>query len=145
MSEYVITRKTYADGLPDTVKVGPIEFQIEQVPCPTVPNPEGEDEEPISVYGKINFKRALITIDSELEASMKWQCFLHEVVHAILETVGMAGTDGGLEEGEVDALAYMLMSFLLDNGFLSKQYFPAPESNPAASTVFPYPYTLEKR
>ena len=78
------------------------------------------------MYGKINFKQALITIDSELEIATKWQCFYHEVFHAIMSMVGWDGGDG--EEGFVDALAYAVLGFMLDNGFMLRDDFPAQET-----------------
>jgi hypothetical protein len=139
MSEYTATPKAFTNGLPDSVKIGPIEFRIVQEPCPTATDPEGNS---IPVFGKISFKEAVITIDAELEAATKWQCYFHEVIHALLETIGMAGA----EENEVDALAYAVMGFMLDNGYLTKFNFPAPESKKRkGSVVVPYPHTKEKK
>jgi hypothetical protein len=127
MTEFMRTPKTFTDGLPDTVKIGPIVYQIMQIPSPTVPH--SETGEAMPVFGKISFKEAVITIDEELEASVKWQVYFHEIVHALMEVIGFAGADGGPDEGVIDAMAYAMMSYMIDNGFLTKLYFPSPESS----------------
>ncbi len=133
--------RTLESDLPPYVKIGPIIFSVVQEKEPTA---EDQDGNKIPVFGKIFFKKAVITIDEELEPATKWQCFWHEVTHGLLEQIGMAPHDGGgANEGMVDALAYALLGFMLDNGWLVREEFPAPES-PALAYV-PYPYTLEKK
>ncbi len=132
----------FSNDLPEQVKIGPITFCVEQVHCPTAKDPEGNE---IPVYGLINFKKALITIDEELAPAVKWQCFYHEVIHAMYETIGLGNGEDGPGESEVDALAYLMLSFLMDNGYLVDDGgFPAPESR-LRSSVFPYPHTKEKK
>jgi len=53
------------------------------------------------------------------------QCLYHEIIHAMFETIGIATRDGGPDEGDVDALAYILLSFLMDNGYLANDFINA--------------------
>ncbi len=138
MTALTISPKNLTDDLPSEVKIGPIIFEVAQEPCPTVEDAEGNK---IPVYGKISFKEEKIVIDSELKPATKWQCLLHECWHAILETLGMAGN--AEEEGQVDAFAYALLGFLLDNGFMSREFL-APETSKFFSMPT-YPHTMEKR
>ncbi len=142
MTAFTVTPK-YTNELPESVKIGPIIFTVVQEKEPTAKDPEGNE---IPVFGKIFFKKAIITIDEDLEPATKWQCFWHEVLHGILEMIGMAPQDGGSDEGMVDALAYALLALLIDNGWLKREDFPAQESTPVfAYTPGMYPYTLEKK
>jgi hypothetical protein len=126
MSEYIRTPKSFTDGLPESVKIGPIEFKIVQEPGPTATDEEGNA---VPVFGKISFKEAVITLDQDLAPAVKWQCYFHEMIHALLETIGFGGPEGGADESTVDAMAYAFMGYMIDNGFLCKIYFPSPESS----------------
>ncbi len=125
MSQIIPQEMKLSSDLPSRVKIGPIIFQIVQEKEPTAQDAEGNA---VPVFGKIMFKKAVITIDEELEPATKWQCFLHEIIHGLMETIGMAPADGGTDEGMVDALAYALLGFMLDNYWLVRSDFPAPES-----------------
>ena len=122
---YCITSTTFSSGIPKSIKVGPITYQIVMERKPVAAQEDGS----VPVFGMVNFKEAKITLDEELHPAMQWQCLFHELMHIFFVTLGLE--DPG--EGQDDALAYMLMDFLIDNGFLvngpliSKQ-FPALES-----------------
>ncbi len=111
--------KQYTSGLPNRVKVGPIEYQVILGSGLKAQLAEGEE---VPVFGMVNFKNSEIAIDEELSPMMQWQCFWHELVHIIFEQLGL---DEGESEGQIDALAYKLLEILIDNRFLQ---FPAPET-----------------
>ncbi len=138
---YMITAKQFSSGLPSKVKIGPVIFEVVLATEPTAPGKE--EGERVPVYGMVNFKKAEITIDEDLSPAIQWQCFWHEVLHVVLEQAGLENDC----EGEIDALAYKLLEILLDNGWLSlveQPELPAPETTTFTS-VWPYPFTMEKR
>jgi hypothetical protein len=121
--------------LPERIKVGPISYNIATATDPVAP--VGEEE--IPVYGMVNFRRTLITIADDLSPILQWQCLFHELFHIFFEHLGL-DMPGDSEEGQIDSLAYMLLDFMVDNGFL---HLPAQESL-YQSSVFPFPHTKEK-
>ncbi len=137
MSAFTVTPKQMSE-LPDQVKIGPIVFKVTQVESPTAKDQDGNE---VPVFGKITFKSAEIVIDKDLEPATKWQCFWHEVFHGMFETLGLGPQGNGEGEGQVDALAYVLLGVLIDNGWLVRGDFPAPETTRYAA----YPFTLEKK
>lgn len=139
---YHVTSKTFTSGLPGKVKVGPIIYEVVLTSKPTTKNENGEE---IPVFGMVDFKNCRITIDDELHPAMQWQCFFHELMHILFATLGLE--DPG--EGQDDALAYTLMDFMLDNGFLvegkrkERDNFPSLESS-IRSSANQFPRTMEK-
>lgn len=126
----MITSKKFTSGLPDKIKIGPIEYRIVMAT-----DPKGEVEgEAVPVYGMVNFRKAEITIADDLQPSLQWHCFFHEVIHIFFEHMGLEEP----AEGQIDNLAYTLLEFMLDNGFLEKPYeFPALESALLVNNVDP--------
>jgi hypothetical protein len=133
-----ITPKTANAQLPPSIKIGAITYEVILISHPVAPK-KGEEDHP--VFGMVNFKTAIVTIDADLAPSMQWQCFFHELFHIFFVTLGMKEPG----EGPIDAMAYLLLEFLQDNGFLT-EYFPAPESIVPNYASLPFfPHTLEKR
>lgn len=118
---YLITAKTFASGLPSQIKVGPIKYEIILASQPTAQI--GEDTLP--VYGMVNFRKAEITIADDLPVALAWQCYFHELLHIFFEHMGLEEPS----EGQIDNLAYMLLGFMVDNGFLIEIDLPALESS----------------
>ena len=118
---WMISSQKLTSGLPGKVKIGPVEYRIEMAT-----DPKGEiDGQEVPVYGMVNFRKTLITIADDLPLALTWQCFIHEILHILFEHMGLEEPS----EGQIDNMAYLLLEFLLDNGFLERPYeFPALES-----------------
>ncbi len=138
---FMITAKQFSSGLPGKIKIGPVIYQVVLASEPAAPGKE--EGETVPVYGMVNFKKAEITVDIDLEPAMQWQCFWHEILHVVMEQLGLCND----VEGEIDAMAYKLLEILIDNGWLTyttETDIPAPESVKFTSN-WPYPFTLEKK
>jgi hypothetical protein len=125
-----IMSKTANARLPSSIKVGPITYAVIVVSRPLASRRE---EDKVPVFGMVNFKTAIVTIDADLTPSMQWQCFFHELFHIFYVTLGLKEPG----EGPIDAMAYLLMEFLIDNGFLVEE-FPALESIKPTFTSLPF-------
>lgn len=135
---YTIASRAFSSGLPEKIRVGPITYRITLASNPTAPI-EGEE---VPLYGMVNFRKAEITIADDLQPSLAWQCLLHEAVHIFFEHMGLEEP----AEGQIDQMAYMLLGFLLDNGFLVEIDIPALESMfTSGSTAFPDAHTKGKK
>lgn len=107
--------------LPDKVHIGPIEYKVTL--AHEVKSEGGED-----LFGKVSFRYTEITIVEKLALPMRWQCLFHEITHVFFEQIGMENAP----EGQVDALAYKLLEFLIDNGGIK---FPAQETSDPGKTI----------
>lgn len=128
---YTITKRNFSNGLPSRIKVGPFTYQVILETDPSVPgSAEGTR---VPVYGMVNFRRTQITIADDLASPVAWQCLLHELIHILFEHMGLEEPG----EGMVDSMAYLLLGFMLDNGFLEEDPFPVERPFPAMETLKP--------
>ncbi len=121
MSAYTIRAQNYPSGLPQKIRVGPLAYKVLLT---TDPSAEVNGHQ-VPVFGMVNFKSLVISVDEDLHPAVQWQCLMHELIHIFFEQAGLE--DPG--EGPDDALAYALFAFLLDNGFLKEENFQAMESS----------------
>jgi len=93
----------------DTIKIGPIEFDIEIVD--NLHSPDGKDK----LDGIIMYKGTTIQIDGDANAQASRQILWHEIIHGILTQAGIQIKN---EENICEVLSHGIMSVLQNNGWL---------------------------
>lgn len=88
--------------IPETIEIAGITYKI-QIKYPDAPELD---------YGtckgsQINSK-ALITLRNDMEGDIKNQCFIHELVHAILDALAISHTTVTIDERFADSFSQLL-------------------------------------
>jgi Zn-dependent peptidase ImmA (M78 family) len=91
--------------IPDSVKIGPRVFRVEQ--------PQNVVDGADNLWGKCEHSAGVIYVAARLSQDQQAVTLLHEVIHALDHQY-----DLNLKESQVRRLSYALMSFLKDNSFL---------------------------
>jgi hypothetical protein len=93
--------------LPDTVKIGPIVYRIREV------ERLQSSSDGTSLWGDLVCSDGEILIEASIHNQQKRQTLLHEIVHAVLLTLGRR--EEANDEGLVEALAYGINGVIVDN------------------------------
>jgi hypothetical protein len=91
--------------IPSTVKIGGFEFEISYPPRDVI------DPDDKGYIGRYNYAAARIFILRSIGSNRAFQVFWHEILHGICDQRNIQ-----LEEPAIDALAYGVSGFLLENG-----------------------------
>ncbi len=95
-------------ALPSSLKVGGIDYIL--VEMDDLVSAKGED-----CLGLTDFDKAIILIERKLAEPVKWQVFLHELVHVAIVHLGY----DHIPENMIDGIAYFLLALLENNRYLS--------------------------
>jgi len=96
-------------SIPRTVRVGPIDFEIEQIDRLLDDNgKEANEGDADSLGSKIRLERGMSN-------QRKFTSLWHEILHVILEQTGNSAKDEELEERICDALSNGVAQVLRDN------------------------------
>lgn len=99
--------------LPDTIKIGPVEYAVKKKTDLHTVNTEGKK---LYLNGHVSFDDLEIRIAHETPDQQKVCILWHEAVHAMLYHAGQDNDD----EPKVLALGYALVQFVRDNPELVK-------------------------
>ena len=104
-------------NIPDTLKVGGSTYKVSIVPdIMDSANPDG----------RIRFSSQTIEVKETASHEFMQKVFLHEMIHAIHEHIGLVSADVRPREDEVDALANALHMVIQDNPrMFERRYEPA--------------------
>jgi hypothetical protein len=93
--------------IPNKVKIGGITYDVVQMPAGEYLKPDG------NVWGEIFYHKAAIFLESNVADEYKEQCFVHELIHGILNAMGR--TDLRSDEQFVEPFSQVLYQVLKDN------------------------------
>jgi len=99
----------------DKIKIGPLEWNIVQVPL------DGKELNHSEYLGSYTQAELTIRIASDMPDSVREVTIWHEIIHILANQRNIT-----LEESQVDALAFGLIEFLIDNNLDTKILSPKP-------------------
>lgn len=102
--------------IPDVVKVGPFIYRVER--------PAIVDRNKRERIGQVDHDALIISVEAGLRSEKAEECFLHEVLHAVDEFMGV-----GLTESQVSQLSNGLYMVLRENELLKDDEPKAPLAN----------------
>lgn len=94
------------------VKVGPINYEIVQVP-------DLRADDDTNLFGQISFCSCEIRLRPDQHPQQRRQTVWHEIVHVVLEQLGC--NDDINNEAFTTALAHALMQVVVDNPWLAEE------------------------
>jgi hypothetical protein len=96
--------------LPQRVNISGLLYEVKKVK--DLKNQKNE-----ALDGEISYSREVINLNPDLLAQMRWQVFIHELVHGWVTTAHIALED---EENTVDILAYQIYNTLFSTDWNTK-------------------------